>query len=88
MLSIHPPQSSALSADVLRERTSKRRAGFTETIPSDPQDLDRWMVDKHMELRDARESGDQESILVVTDLIHTGAAQLKRFPSIVSNMVT
>ena len=35
---IRPPQSSALSADLLRERASKRRAGFTETIPSDPQD--------------------------------------------------
>ena len=35
---------------------------------------------------DAIEFGDQESILA--DLIHTGAAQLKRFPSIVSNMVT
>ena len=40
-----------------------------------------------MELRDAIEFRDQESILAVTDLIHTGAAQLKRFPSIVSNMV-
>ena len=85
---IGPPQSSALSADLLRERVSKRRAGFTETIPSNPQDLDRWMVDKHMELRDAIEFGDEESILAVVDVIHTGAAQLKRFPSIFSNMMT
>ena len=85
---IRPPQSSALSADVLRERASKRRARFTETIPSDPQELDRWMVDKHMELWDAIEFGDQESIVAVADLIHTGAAQVKRFPSTVSNMVT
>ena len=62
--------------------------GFTETIPSDPQDFDRLVVDKHIEIRDAIEFGDQESIFAVTDLIHTCAAKLRRFPSIVSNMVT
>ena len=56
-------KSSALSADLLRERASKRRAGFTETTRSDPQDLEGWMANKHMELRDAIEFGDQESIL-------------------------
>ena len=58
---IRPPQSSALSADLLREKASKRRAGFTETIPSDPQDVAGWMEDKHMELQDAIEFGDQET---------------------------
>ena len=33
-----------------------------------------------MELRDAIEFGDQESILAITDLIHKGAAQLKEIP--------
>ena len=32
---------------------------------------------KHLELRDAIQFGDQESILSVTDLIHQGAAQLR-----------
>ena len=73
---IRRPQSSFVSRFAERERASKRRAGFTETIPSDPQDFERWMVVKHMELQDAIEFGDQELILAVTDLIHRcGTAQ-------------
>ena len=54
-----PLQSSSQAADMLRERAAKRRAGVTESIPTDRQDL----------LRDAIEFGDQESILSLTDLI-------------------
>ena len=70
----HPPQSSTQAADLLRERVAKRRDGVSEPIPIDPQYLQFWMPDKHLELRDAIEFGDQESILSLTDLIHRGAA--------------
>ena len=77
----HPPQRSTQAAELLRERAAKRRAGVSEPIPTDPQDLEFWMTDKHMELRDAIEFGDQESILSLTDLIHQGAAQIQNVPS-------
>ena len=84
----HPPKSSSQAADMLRERAAKRRAGVTESIPTDRQDLECWMSEKHLELRDAIEFGDQESILSLTDLIHQGAAQIQKFPSMVTNMVS
>ena len=85
---LHPPQSSPHAADLLRERVAKRRAGVSEPIPIDPQDLQFWMSDKYLELRDAIEFGDQESILSLTDLIHRGAAQNQTFPSMVTNVVS
>ena len=75
-------------ADLLRERVVKRRAGVSEPIPIDPQDLQFWMSNKYLELRDAIEFGDQESILSLTDLIHRGAAQNQTFPSMVTNVVS
>ena len=39
-------------------------------IPSDPQDLERWMVGGRVDLLDAIEFGDQELILAVTGLTH------------------
>ena len=72
----HPPQSSVQAADMLRERAAKR------------QDLEFFLSEKHSELRDAIEFGDQESILSLMDLIHQGAAQLRKPPSMVTNMVS
>ena len=57
-------------------------------IPTDQQDLEFFLTDKHLELRDAIQFGDQESILSLTDLIHQGAAQLRMPPSMVTNMVS
>ena len=73
---------------MLRERAAKRRAGVTESIPTDRQDLECKMSEKRLELRDAIEFGDQESIMSLTDLIHQGAAQIQKFPSMVTNMVS
>ena len=84
----HPPQSSTQAAELLRERAAKRRAGVSEPFPTDPQDLDFWMIDKHMELRDAIEFGDQESIFSLMDPIHQGAAQIQKVPSMVTNEVS
>ena len=48
------------------DRVAKRRAGVSEPIPIDPQDLQFWMSDKYLELLDAIEFWDQESILSLT----------------------
>ena len=80
----HPPPSSTQAADLLRERVAEG----VRTIPIDPQDFQFWMSDKCLELRDAIEFGDQESILSLTDLIHRGAAQNQTFPSMVTNVVS
>ena len=39
----HPIQSSAEAASHLEARAAKRRAGFVEHIPTDPQDVDGWL---------------------------------------------
>ena len=52
----HPPPSSVQAADMLRERA----------IPTDQQDLEFFQSEKHLELRDVIQFGDQESILSVT----------------------
>ena len=57
----HPIQSSAEAASYSEERAAKRRAGFVEPIPN-PQDVDGWLSEKHLELRDAIDVGDKESI--------------------------
>ena len=63
---------------MLRERAAKWRAGVTESIPTDKQDLECWMS----------EFGDQESILSLMDLLHQGAAQFQKVLSMVTNMVS
>ena len=68
------------------ERVATRSVGVSEPIPIDPQDLQFWMSDKHLELRDAIEFGDQDSIFSLTDLIHRGAAQNQTLPSMVTNV--
>ena len=41
------------AADLLRKRVAERCAGVSEPIPADPQDLQFWVPDKYLELRDA-----------------------------------
>ena len=73
---------------MLRERAAKRRPGVKESIPTDPQEFECWMSEKYLELRDAIEFGDLESILSLTDLLQQGVAQNQKFPSMVTNIVT
>ena len=49
--------------------------------------LYRWLSEKHLELRDASEFGDKESILALTDLIQKVVVQCHSLPSTVNNMV-
>ena len=63
----HPIQSSAEAASHLEERAAKRRAGFVEPTPTNPQDVDGWLSEKHLELRDAIEVGDKESVIFGSD---------------------
>ena len=52
-------QSSAEAANLLQERAAKRRAGVAESVPTNPQDVEGWLSEKHTELRDAIEFGGQ-----------------------------
>ena len=61
--------------------------GFAEPIPTNPQDVDGWLSEKHLELRDPIDLGDKESILALTDLIQKGVVQCHNLPSTVDNMV-
>ena len=80
-------QSSSEAANLLQERAAKRRAGVAESVPTNPQDVERWLSEKHLELRDAIEFGDKESILALTDLMQQGVRQCHNLPSTVNNMV-
>ena len=73
---------------MLRERAAKRRAGVSEPIPTNQQDLEFFLSEKHLELRDVIQFGDPESILSLMDLIYQGAAQLRMPPSMVTNVVS
>ena len=83
----HSLQSSAEAANLLQERAAKRRAGVVEAVPTNPQDVEGWLSEKHTELRDAIEFGNKESILALTDLIRQGVFQCHKLPSTVGNMV-
>ena len=43
---------------------------------SDPQDLERWLLDRHADLRDALEFADCGCIAKLTALLSQGAAKL------------
>ena len=83
---MHPMQGSEDAAQVVLERSAKRRA-LGEDIPTDQQDLEGWLVSKQLELRDALEMGEIGIIKELTQLLAKGALRLEGFPSIVSNMV-
>ena len=46
-------------------------------MPSDLQDLERWLLDRHADLRDALEFADCGSVAKLTTLLAQGAAKLK-----------
>ena len=56
-------------------------------MPTNPQDVEQWLSEKHLELRDAIEFGDKESILAWTDLMQQGVRQCQNLLSTVNNMV-
>ena len=87
ILVAHSCRSSSEAANWLQERVAKRRAGVAESVPTNPQDVERWLSEKHLELRDAIEFGDKESILALTDLMQQGVRQCHNLPSTVNNVV-
>ena len=57
MEKMHPVQGSEDAAQIVLERSAKRRA-LGEDIHTDQQDLEGWLVSKQLELRDALEMGE------------------------------
>ena len=61
-----------------------------DSLPNDEQALCEWVDSKMLELRDATDVGDLESVITLTKLIGQGASKMRsatRQPSILSNMV-
>ena len=83
---VHPVQSSKEAAQLVLERSAKRRA-VGEDVPTNQQDLACWMVSKQLELRDAHEMGEIGIIKELSQLISKGALRMECFPSMVSSMV-
>ena len=83
---VHPVQSSEEAAQLVLERSAKRRA-VGEDFPTNQQDLACWMVSKQLELRDALEMGDIGIIKELSQLISKVALRMECFPSMVSSMV-
>ena len=74
----HPVRGSAGAAEAVRTRAAKRRVGCDDdTIPNDAQDFDEWIGTKMLELRDANDVGDLESVIHLTSLISQGASRMK-----------
>ena len=86
----HPPRCSVEAAEAVKMRAAKRRAGCVDdSLPNDEQALCEWVDSKMMELRDATDVGDLDSVVALTNLSQ-GASKMRsatRQPSIVSNMV-
>ena len=87
----HPPRCSVEAAEAVKMRAAKRRAGCVDdSLPNDEQALCEWVDSKMMELRDATDVGDLDSVVALTNLIGQGASKMRSAtwqPSIVSNMV-
>ena len=75
----HPVRGSAEAAEAVRTRAAKRRGVGCDddTIPNDAQDFDEWIGTKMLELRDANDVGDLESVIHLTSLISQGASRMK-----------
>ena len=86
MEKMHPVQGSENAAQIVLERSTKRRA-LGEDIPIDQEDLEGWLVSIQLELRDALELGEISIIKELTQLLAKGVVRLEGFPSMVSNMV-
>ena len=89
---LHPVTGSAEAAEAVRTRPAKSRGVGCDddAIPNDAQDFDGWIGTKMLELRDANDVGDLESVIHLTSFISLGASRLKTKPwqpSVLSNMV-
>ena len=73
----HPIQGSEEAYVNLKKRAAKRRV-CPDRPPSHEQDLEAWMSDKHLELRDAPEFGDTTYALELSKLLSEGAALMQR----------
>ena len=87
----HPPRCLVDAAEAVKMRAAKRKAGCVDdSLPNDEQALCEWVDSKMMELRDATDVGDFDSVVALKNLIGRGASKMRsttRPPSIVSNMV-
>ena len=74
-----PPSVSGIRGCVREfEETSSKTTCVPDRPPSHEQDLEVWMSDKHLELRDALEFGDTTSVLELSKLLSGGAALMQR----------
>ena len=87
----HPVRGSVDAAESLRKRLTKRKTGncSEDNIPTDPQNLYSWLESRQLELRDALDVHDMESVNLLTGLISRGASVLHSLnqPSTVAHMV-
>ena len=85
------PRCLVEAAEAVKMPAAKRRAGCVDDrLPNDEQALCEWVDSKMMELRDATDVGDLESLVALTNLIDQGVCKMRsatRQPSILSNRV-
>ena len=79
----HPVQSSVEAAQMVQERAAKRRA-CAEEVPSTEQSLAEWSCAKHLELRDALETGDPSLVAELSQLLAVGAVKMQTLSGAVS----
>ena len=66
----HASRRSVEAAEAVKMRAAKQRAGCVDdSLPNDEQTLCEWVDSKMMELRDATDLGDLESVFALTNLI-------------------
>ena len=87
----HPVRGSVDAAESLRSRLTKRNTGNCpeDNLPTNQQDLYSWLESKQLELRDALDVHDMESVNLLTGLISRGASAMNSLlqPSSVAHMV-
>ena len=87
----HPVRGSVDAAESLRSRLTKRKTGNCpeDNLPTNQKDLHSWLEAKQLELRDAVDVHDMESVSLLTGLISIGAAAMNSClkPSSVAHMV-
>ena len=87
----HAPRCSVEAAEAVKMRAAKRRAlCVDDSLPNDEQALCESVDSRMMEVWDATDVVELESVVALTNLIGQGAIQDEigtRQPSILSNMV-
>ena len=87
----HPVRGSIDAAESLRLRLTKRKTGNCpeDNLPTNQQDLHSWLEANQLELRDALDVHDMESVSLLTGLISRGASAMNSLlqPSSVAHMV-